>query len=78
MDRIVNNIQLTWKLARMLQTYKTCNSMVEFLKYEFYNKLLDGVTLFKIILDITWTQSYINLYLYITKNWSVTFIVITF
>ena len=55
MDWIVNNIQLTWKLARMLKTYKTYNSTVRFSKYEFYNKLLDGVTLLKVTPDITWT-----------------------
>ena len=27
----------------MLKTYKTCNSTMGFSKYEFYNKLLDGV-----------------------------------
>ena len=32
----------------MLQTYKTCNSMVEFLKCEFYNKLLEGVILLRV------------------------------
>ena len=32
----------------MLKTYRTCNSVVEFLKYEFNNKLLSGVTLFRI------------------------------
>ena len=42
MDRMVNNIQLTWKLAWVLRTYRTCNSMVSFSKYEFYNKLLGG------------------------------------
>ena len=26
----------------MLKTYKTCNSMVGYSKYKFYNKLLDG------------------------------------
>ena len=31
----------------MLNTYKTYNSMVRFLKYEFNNKLLGGVTLFR-------------------------------
>ena len=41
MDQTVNNIQLT----RILKTYKTCNSTVKFSKYEFYNKLLSGVTL---------------------------------
>ena len=49
MDRIVNNIQL----ARMLKTYKTCNSIVRFLKYGFYNKLLDGVILFRVIISVT-------------------------
>ena len=31
----------------MLNTYKTYNSIVRFLKYEFNNKLLGGVTLFR-------------------------------
>ena len=50
MDWIVNNIQLTWKLARMLKTY---NSTVRFLKYEFYNKLLGSVTLLKVTPSVT-------------------------
>ena len=37
----------------MLRIYRICNLMVEFSKYEFNNKLLDGVTLLKIILGIT-------------------------
>ena len=32
----------------MLRTYRTCNSMVGFSKYEFNNKLLGGVTLLKV------------------------------
>ena len=40
MDRIVNYIQLTWKLACMLRTYRTYNLTVKFSKYEFNNKLL--------------------------------------
>ena len=47
---MVNNIQLTWLLRR----YRTCNLMVEFSKYEFYNKLLSGVTLLRVILGVTW------------------------
>ena len=43
MDQIANNIQLTWKLAWILRTYRTCNSTVRFSKYEFYNKYLGGV-----------------------------------
>ena len=31
--------------------------MVEFSKYEFFNKLLGDVTLLKVILGVTWTQN---------------------
>ena len=41
MDRMVNDNWLTWMLVCMLKTY---NQMVEFLKYEFSNKLLGGLT----------------------------------
>ena len=37
----------------MLRTYKTCNSTVEFSKYEFYNKLLGGVTLLRVTQCVT-------------------------
>ena len=47
MVQMVNNIQLTWKFASLLRTYKTCNLTFIFLKYEFYNKLLGNVTLFE-------------------------------
>ena len=53
---IINNNWLTWILVCMLRKYTTCNSMAEFLKYEFNNKLLDGVILLKIIPCVTWTQ----------------------
>ena len=43
MNRMVNNIKLT----SMLRTYKIYNSIIEFSKYEFYNKLLDSVILLK-------------------------------
>ena len=59
MDRIVNNNQLTWKLVWMLRTYRTCNLTMEFSKYEFYKKLLSDITLFRVTLGVTWTQSYI-------------------
>ena len=52
-DWMINNIQLTSKLAWMLRTYKTCNSTVRFSKYELYNKLLDGVTLFRVTPGVT-------------------------
>ena len=53
MVRMVNNIQLTWKLIWMLRTYRICNSMLRFLKYEFYNKLLGGVALLKVTPSVT-------------------------
>ena len=49
-NRMVNYIWLTC----LLRTYKTCNSTVEFSKYEFNNKLLSGVTLLRIALSVTW------------------------
>ena len=45
MDQMINNIQLIWKLTWMSRTYRTCNLMVGFSKYEFYNKLFSDVTL---------------------------------
>ena len=49
-------------MAWILSTYRTCNSMVGFSKYEFYNKLLGGVTLLRVTLGVTWTQP---IYIYI-------------
>ena len=40
----------------MLRTNRTCNSIVGFSKYEFYNKLLYGIILLKSWSNITWTQ----------------------
>ena len=53
MDQIVNNIQLAWKLAWMLRIYRICNSIVRFLKYEFYNKLLGDITLLRVTPGVT-------------------------
>ena len=51
---MVNNNWLAWIfvwiLVCMLKTY---NLMVEFLKYEFNNKLLSAVTLLRIIPGVT-------------------------
>ena len=67
MDRMVNYIRLTWKFEYMLRICRTCSSTIGFFKYEFNNKLLSGVTLLKVISDITWTQlKYI--YIYIKLN----------
>ena len=63
MDRMVNNNQLTWKLVWILRTYRTCNSTVRFSKYEFYKKLLGGITLLEVIPDVTWIQPYIYIYI---------------
>ena len=58
----------------MWSTYRTCNSMVRFSKYEFYNKLLgsvillrvtSSVTLLRVTPGVTWTQLYIYIYLFI-------------
>ena len=64
MDWMVNNFQLTWKLAWILRIYKTCNSTLIFSNFEFYNKLFGGVTLLKVTLNVTWTQL-IYIYIYI-------------
>ena len=53
MDWMINNIQLIWKLAWMLRIYRIFNSTVRFSKYEFYIKLLSGVTLLRVILGVT-------------------------
>ena len=50
---MVNNTWLAWKLACMLRTYRTCNPTVEFTKYEFNNKLLGGVTFFRVLSSVT-------------------------
>ena len=37
----------------MLRTYKTCNSMIGFSKYKFYNNLLGGVILLRVTPGVT-------------------------
>ena len=44
----------------MLRPYKTYNPTVGFSKYEFNNKLLGGVTFFRVTAGGTRTQSYIS------------------
>ena len=72
MDHKVNNIRLVWKLGCMLSIYRTCNSTVGFSKYEFYNKLLGGVILLKVIPCVTLIQPYIYvcIYIYIYVIWT--------
>ena len=43
------------KLACMLRKYRTCDATVGFSKYEFNNKLLIGVTVFRVTSSVTWT-----------------------
>ena len=57
---MVSYTQLVWKFACMLRIYRICNSTVGFSKYEFNIKLLGGVTVFRVTLGVTWTQSYIS------------------
>ena len=57
---MVNYTQLVWKLACMLRTHRKCDPTVGLLKYEINNKLLVGVTFFRITSSVTWTQRYIS------------------
>ena len=57
---MVNYIQLAWKLACMLRTYRKYDPMVRFSKYELKNKLLVGVTFYRVTSSVTWTQPYIS------------------
>ena len=40
----------------MLRPYRTCNPIVGFSKYKFNNKLLVGLTFFRVTLGVTGTQ----------------------
>ena len=57
--QMVNYIRLAWKLACILRTYRKCDLRVGFSKYEFKNKLLVGVTFFRVTSSVTWTQPHI-------------------
>ena len=37
----------------MLRTYRTCNSIVGFSEYDFYNKLLAGIRLLRVTPGVT-------------------------
>ena len=50
----------------MLRIYRTYNSTVGFLKYEFNNKLLGDVILLRVTLSVTWTHL---IYIYIYMRW---------
>ena len=57
MDQMVNYIWLACKLAYISISYKTCNSKVEFSKYEFNNKLLGGLRLLSVTLSNVTTHN---------------------
>ena len=54
LDQMVNYIWLAWKLACLLRPYRTYNPTIGFSKYEFNNKLLGGVTFFRVTSAVTW------------------------
>ena len=51
--QIVNYIRLVLKLVCTLRTYKKCDPVVGFSKYEFNKKLLVGVTFFRVTTSVT-------------------------
>ena len=53
-DQMVNYTWLAWKLTCLLMTYRKCDPTVGFSKYELKNKLLVGVTFFRVTSSITW------------------------
>ena len=59
-DQMVNYIWLAWNLACVIRTYRKCDPTVGFSKFEFKNKLLVGVTFFRVTSSVTWTQPYIT------------------
>ena len=47
-------------MASILKFYRTCDPTVGFSKYEFKNKLLDGVSFFRVMSGVTPIQPYIS------------------
>ena len=52
-DQRVNYIRLARKLTCMLRANRKCDPTVGFSKYEFNNKLLVGVTFFRVTSSVT-------------------------
>ena len=50
---MINYIRLARKLASILRTYRKCDPTVGFSKFEFNNKLLVGVTFFRVTSSVT-------------------------
>ena len=72
---MVNYTQLERKLACMLKIYRTCNPTDEFSKYEFNNKLLVVVTIFRVTSGVTWTKPYIRNSMWILINLPIDYII---
>ena len=51
---------MEWNLACILRTDRTYNPIAGYSKYEFNNKLMGGVTFFRVSSSLTWTQPYIS------------------
>ena len=76
---MINNIQLTWKLAWLLRTYRTCNLTMRFSKYEFYNKLLGGVTLLRLTPGVILSNvTPLNNWMQILTNLSLNYIIFVY
>ena len=60
MEKMGSDFWLAWKLTCILKPYETSNPTVGFSKYEFNNKLLGGVTFFRVISGVTQTQPHIS------------------
>ena len=54
-----------WGRGKVGKEEDILNVLVRFLKYEFNNKLFDGVTFLRVTPSVTWTQLYIYIYIYI-------------
>ena len=76
---MINNFQLTWKLAWLLRTYRTCNLTMRFSKYELYNKLLGGVTLLRLTPDVILSNiTPLNNWIQIFKNLPLDYIIFVY
>ena len=64
---------MAWKLTYILRTYRTCNSIIGFSKYEINNKLLGGVILFRVKTSgVTRTQPYMCVCVCNSKQYYIT------
>ena len=63
----------------MVRTYRPSNLIVEFSKYEFYNKLLGGVTLLRLTPDVLLSNvTPLNNWIQIFKNLPLNYIIFVY